>query len=91
VYVSAVSAREIAIKEALGKLRAPNDLEAQLHSQGFIPLPISARHGLVAGRLPMHHRDPFDRMLVAQAVSEHLAIVTHDPRIAAYGVDVVAT
>lgn len=86
VAVSAVSAWEISIKKALGKLSAPEDLEQQIHSNGFVPLPINISHGVAAGRLDRHHEDPFDRMLVAQALAEGLTIVTRDNRFADYGV-----
>ncbi len=89
VFVSAASAWEIGIKKAVGKLHAPDDLEAQIGRHAFTPLPISLRHGLTAGTLPDHHRDPFDRMLVAQARCEHLAVVTRDTDIPRYGVEVL--
>jgi len=86
VFVSAATAWEIAIKQSLGKLEAPTDLEAQLHANGFEPLPITVSHAYAAGTLPLHHDDPFDRMLVAQADAEGLTVVTRDARIADYGV-----
>lgn len=84
VMLSAASAWEISIKRALGKLSAPDDLERQVEESGFTPLPISVAHALAAGRLPRHHDDPFDRMLIAQAFAEGLTIVTHDKRFADY-------
>lgn len=89
VFVSAASAWEIAIKRALGKLDAPDDLEQQLRRHRFASLPITVRDGLRAGALPDLHPDPFDRMLVAQAMNDELALVTRDERIAAYGVAVL--
>jgi PIN domain nuclease of toxin-antitoxin system len=86
VAVSAASAWEIAIKRALGRLQAPDDLETQIARNGFAPLPITVAHALRAGALPPRHDDPFDRMLVAQAQLEGLTVVTRDPRIAVYGV-----
>jgi PIN domain nuclease of toxin-antitoxin system len=86
VSVSAASAWELSIKEALGRVRLPDDLEEQLERSAFSPLPITVAHALRAGGLPLHHADPFDRMLVAQAQLEGLTLVTRDPRIAAYGV-----
>jgi PIN domain nuclease of toxin-antitoxin system len=86
VLVSAASAWEIAIKSRIGSLKAPDALEAQLEQKMFTPLEISIAHGLRAGSLPLHHRDPFARMLVAQAQLEGLTIVTRDPDIARYGV-----
>jgi PIN domain nuclease of toxin-antitoxin system len=89
VWVSAASAWEISIKRALGKLRAPGDLEGAINRSGFSALPITLRHADLAGRLPRHHDDPFDRMLIAQASTEHLTIVTRDARFQAYGVNVL--
>ncbi|MGH3084870.1 MAG: type II toxin-antitoxin system VapC family toxin [Gaiellaceae bacterium] len=86
VVVSAASAWEIAIKRATGRLEAPDDLEAQLERNRFLPLPIAIGHALHAGELPPHHDDPFDRVLVAQAELERLTIVTRDKNIARYGV-----
>lgn len=91
VMVSAVSAWEISIKKALGKLTAPDDLEQQMDEGGFAPLPITVRHGIAAGELPRHHDDPFDRMLIAQAVAEGLTVVTHDKRFADYDVAILPT
>ena len=86
VYVSAVSVWEIAIKKSLGKLRAPDDFDQILQEEGFEELPVSVHHAEHAGGLPNHHRDPFDRMLVAQAQAEGLLLLSQDPMIAAYGV-----
>jgi PIN domain nuclease of toxin-antitoxin system len=91
VHVSAVSAWEIAIKRALGTLSAPDDLTEQIEAAGFIELPVSVADGLLAGSLPRHHNDPFDRMLVAQAQRHRLTVVTRDPSFALYGVPVVKT
>lgn len=90
VYVSAASAWEISIKQALGKLDAPSDLVRQLGTHRFEPLPITVSHAYAAGALPRHHDDPFDRMLVAQAGAEGLTLVTRDPRIVLYGVSTLA-
>jgi len=89
VFVSAASAWEIAIKKALGKLEAPDDLEAALPANAFQALPISMAHALTAGALPAYHGDPFDRMLVAQAMLENLTLVTRDENIARYNVPVL--
>ena len=86
VFVSAATAWEIAIKRSIGKLEAPADLIDQLDEQGFRHLPMDWDHTVAAGALAPHHRDPFDRMLVAQAELEDLVLVTADPRMAAYGV-----
>ena len=90
VVVSAASTWEIAIKRALGKLKAPRDVRGALDASGFVALPITVEHCVAAGALPARHRDPFDRMLVAQARIEHLVVVTRDPRFALYSVDVLA-
>jgi PIN domain nuclease of toxin-antitoxin system len=86
VLVSAATAWEIAIKRALGKLRAPDDLETALQQARFDQIPINVGHALAAGGLPKHHADPFDRMLVAQAKTEGLTIATRDPAFLPYGV-----
>lgn len=87
VFVSAASTWEIAIKRAIGKLRVPDDLLAQLEHARLQPLDITIEHTLAVGALPDHHADPFDRLLVAQAQTERLTIVTRDPRILQYEVD----
>lgn len=79
VLVSSVSLWEIAIKAALGRVEVElDDLEAAIARNGFRPLPIGFRHAVTAGRLPAVHRDPFDRMLIAQASVEELRVVSHD-------------
>ena len=89
IYISAATTWEIAIKKSLGKLDAPDNIEKIIQIKGFDPLPISLSHGETAGKLPDHHKDPFDRMLIAQAQIEGLSIVTHDSRFKLYSVDVV--
>lgn len=89
VFVSAASVWEASIKRALGKLNAPQNLTAVVEREGFTPLPVTLFHAEQAGLLPPHHRDPFDRMLVAQAQAEGLAIVTGDRNIPRYGVRVI--
>ncbi|MEX0658472.1 MAG: type II toxin-antitoxin system VapC family toxin [Egibacteraceae bacterium] len=89
VLVSTVSVWEIVIKKALGKLHAPDDLPQQLTSARLEPLEITITHALAVGDLPDHHTDPFDRMLVAQARTEGLTLVTRDARIAQYDVAVL--
>jgi PIN domain nuclease of toxin-antitoxin system len=86
VFVSAASGWEIGIKRALGKLHAPPDLEREVERNGFTPLPVTFFHGEQAGALPPHHRDPFDRMLIAQAQAEGLLLVTADNHFSAYGI-----
>ena len=90
VFVSAVSGWEIAVKRALGKLEAPDDLEAGVRQQGFLPLDLTFRHAEQAGALPPHHGDPLDRMLVAQAQVEGLVVVTRNARIPLYGIRTMA-
>ncbi len=89
VVVSAASIWEASIKQALGKLKAPESLAEVVIEEGFKPLPIAFDHATRAGQLPPHHRDPFDRMLIAQAALEGLTIVTHDPAFDPYEVDVL--
>jgi PIN domain nuclease of toxin-antitoxin system len=84
VYVSAATTWEISIKKALGKLEVPNDIDSIVEDEGFSKLPISLYHGQLAGSLPMHHRDPFDRMLIAQAQAEGLILMTSDNNIGLY-------
>lgn len=89
VFVSAASVWEIAIKRGLGRLETPDDLLAAIAATGFAPLAISLAHAQAAGGLPLHHRDPFDRMLLAQARLEALTVVTRDRAFAAYAVDIL--
>lgn len=89
LFFSAASIWEIAIKRASGKLDVPEDLLDTMEQRGFIELPVLSRHAIIAGALPPHHNDPFDRMLVAQAQSENLMLITNDERIAAYDVPVL--
>ncbi len=86
--VSAASVWEIAIKRSLGKLTAPDDLPDRISDGGFGWLPISARHAWLVRDLPTHHRDPFDRLIVAQALIERLPIITSDSHVGEYGVEV---
>jgi PIN domain nuclease of toxin-antitoxin system len=89
VTVSAASAWEIAIKRSMGKLRFDADVAVEVVQNGFEPLAIGLDHAMEAGELPPHHRDPFDRMLIAQARTEGLTLVTRDRRIADYDVQVL--
>lgn len=89
VLVSTASLWEIAIKAALGKLDVPDDFPAQVEQLGFHPLSVTADHAWLVRRLPHHHRDPFDRLLIAQAQIERLPIVTADTAFDAYDVAVV--
>lgn len=90
VLVSAASIWEISIKQAKGMLEAPEDFEALVEDEGFTKLPISLFHGQQAGKLPEIHRDPFDRMLIAQAQAEGLELITADGVIPQYGVRVIS-
>ena len=85
-YVSAASAWEMVIKTTLGKLRAPTDIEAAVAEGGFRELPVEFRHIAALRTLPPHHRDPFDRLLIAQAHADRLTLVTADPALPRYGV-----
>ena len=87
--VSVASLWEIAIKRAAGRLQIIEDLPAYVVGLGHEVLPIRADHAWCAGQLPAHHRDPFDRMIVAQALVEDLTLVTHDQSLFAYGARVL--
>ncbi len=90
VYLSPATLWEVAIKQSIGKLPHPADLPERIRDSGFRPLPITVDHAIAAGRLPLLHRDPFDRMLIAQARAEHLTLVTRDADIHQYDVRVLA-
>jgi PIN domain nuclease of toxin-antitoxin system len=86
VYVSAASIWEIAIKSKLGKIDGdPEALAASIEGSGFIELPINAAHAAFVAKLALHHTDPFDRLLLAQAFMEPLRLVTADRALAVYG------
>jgi PIN domain nuclease of toxin-antitoxin system len=89
VLLSAAVVWEVAIKRALGKLDAPSDFRERWLHAGAHGLPIDLVHAAHVTHLPFHHRDPFDRLLVAQALLEDARIVSHDPAFAAYGVPLV--
>ena len=89
VYVSAVTAWEIVVKKAIGKLVAPDNLEEEVIRHQFDRLSISFAHVSELQKLPTIHRDPFDRMLIAQARAEVLTIVTKDPNFPKYDVETV--
>jgi PIN domain nuclease of toxin-antitoxin system len=88
VLLSAAVVWEVAIKQSLGKLDAPDGFSALLMDAGAMPLPVTIEHAGAVGSLPWHHRDPFDRLLVAQAMLENAAIVSSDDRLRAYDVRV---
>jgi PIN domain nuclease of toxin-antitoxin system len=89
IFLSPVSLWEITIKQATGKLAGPSDLAERVRDIGFRELPVTYAHAIAARRLPPHHRDPFDRMLVAQAAVEGLTLVSRDESIARYDVDIL--
>src|SRR5580658_8209203 len=85
VFVSSASIWEIAIKVRLGKMNAdPHELFDQIEANGFQELPVWSKHALIVADLPMHHTDPFDRLLIAQAISEPLHLLTVDPQLKQY-------
>jgi len=89
VFVSVASAWEAAIKHSLGRLELPDTMEAGVLASGFEKLLITFSHAERAAALPSHHRDPFDRMLVAQAQAEGLTLVTGDRLLEAYDVEIL--
>jgi PIN domain nuclease of toxin-antitoxin system len=89
ISVSIISLWEIAIKRALGKLRFAEDFEEVMAGEQFDPMPVTYAHLRILGDLPQHHRDPFDRLLIAQSLAERVPIVTNDRAFAAYGVQTV--
>jgi PIN domain nuclease of toxin-antitoxin system len=89
IHVSMATAWEIAIKRSIGRLRVAEDITADLAADAFELLPIELAHIAALERLPHHHRDPFDRMLVAQAMVERMRLVSGDANVARYGVAMV--
>lgn len=89
VLISIAALWELVIKASLGKLSLPADIETMVSSQGFAMLPVAFDHLHRLASLPPMHRDPFDRMMIAQALAERLPIVTADSKFAAYGVRIV--
>jgi len=86
IYVSAASIWEIAIKSRLGKLQGdPVKLAAAIADSGFLELPVSAAHAARVAQLPLHHHDPFDRLLIAQSLCEPLLLLTADELLTHYG------
>ena len=84
IFISAAVAWEIVIKRALGKLEFHGDVRAAIHEEGFAALPIRVEHCDALAALPPLHRDPFDRVLIAQAVTERMTLVTHDEQVKRY-------
>jgi len=91
VHVSAVSLWEIVIKHGLGKLRLPADWADVLMREPFRQLSIDCRHALMVGELPDIHKDPFDRLLIAQCLAEGLTLVTHDATLRSYEAPILLT
>jgi PIN domain nuclease of toxin-antitoxin system len=89
IFLSSATLWEITIKQAVGKLDGPPDLAERVRDMGFRELAVTHAHAIQAGRLPAHHHDPFDRMLVAQALVEGLTLVSRDSDIRRYAVDVL--
>lgn len=84
VYVSSASVWEISIKKSIGKLKMKAVISELMESNNFTPLPISIRHAEAVEKLEYHHYDPFDRMLIAQAMEENLLLITHDSNMLKY-------
>ena len=89
VYLSPVSLWEITIKQTTGELTGPADLAEQIRDASFRELPVTHAHAMAAGRLPLHHRDPFDRMLIAQAATEGFTLASRDAAMSLYDVDLL--
>jgi PIN domain nuclease of toxin-antitoxin system len=89
VFLSAVTAWELAIKQSLGGLTLLRPVSDLIHTHQMTELPVTIRHGEAVGQLPLHHRDPFDRLLVAQAMIEGLILVTGDGQLLSYGVPIL--
>lgn len=84
IYVSSISVWEVVLKSQVGKLKVEGDLVGDSAKQGINLLPFTAAHAQAVGDLPLHHRDPFDRALIAQSVADRLTFVTSDKELAAY-------
>ena len=89
ILISVVVLWEIAIKRVIGKLSAPVNLQADVGNAGFDLLPLKVTHIVMTEQLPVHHRDPFDRMLVAQAIVEEATLVTRGPNMSLYRVSIL--
>lgn len=86
IFVSAATAWEISIKKSIGKLKSPDNLEEVIAENFFKKLFIDFKHVKLAGELPLYHKDPFDRLIIAQAIIEKLAVISSDDKIAQYQV-----
>ncbi len=89
IFVSAATAWEIAVKKMIGKLESPDDLPAALTANNFLELPITIEHSQILYKLPLHHHDPFDRMMISQAISADLTLMTRDKKIALYEIKTI--
>jgi PIN domain nuclease of toxin-antitoxin system len=90
IFVSSASIWEVAIKVRLGKMDAdPQELFDQIEANGFHELPVLSKHALLVANLPMHHADPFDRLFIAQAISEQLHFLTADAQLKPYSERVI--
>lgn len=87
--VSAVTVWEVAIKRSLGKVKARAGMLNEIERAGVELLPVTARHADLVASLPLHHRDPFDRLLVAQATAENIPLVTSDKSLRRYDIEVI--
>lgn len=86
IFVSAASIWEVAIKAALGRIKGTVEAVVEaIHPSGFTELPITGQHAVQVSKLPLHHRDPFDRILIAQSLSEPMRFITHDRALTKYG------
>jgi PIN domain nuclease of toxin-antitoxin system len=90
VFVSAVTAWEITIKKALGKLSAPDNLAEEITNNRFLPLPVTISHAIAVGKLPPIHQDPFDRLLAAQATIDNLTLLTRDVNLKNYSIPFIS-
>ena len=94
IFFSAASAWEIAIKSSIKKLKLPDQpkpyIPTRLAEQGMTSLPITVEHALLVDELPFHHKDPFDRILVAQAQVENLSLMSADLKVSKYSVDIIS-
>lgn len=89
MFISAATFWEISVKMKIGKLQIDEEIEETILRNNFRTLSITPQHAFFAGQLPLHHRDPFDRIIVAQALTEDLILITRDPRQIAYGGKVI--
>jgi len=89
IFISAASVWEIAIKKQIGKLNVPDNLEAQIEQEDFQAIPINISHAAYIEKLPLHHKDPFDRIIIAQAICEKMKIITRDKKFDVYPVEVI--